>query len=171
MQSAFTCPALSTCVAPQHTSLWRSTILPRRTCALVLLRSRQNLRFRQCRYTNWHLNLIHGVSAAVFVSSRTVDSLLPLHEETLSAPGVTHTHTGTPFLWRVPIRSKKQYGRLLGVIMMVRSSKPPPCHDADRSKPQPRHDAGTGRRLLCVAVLLHILRLGSWPPVVILDPP
>ena len=30
-----------------------------------------------CRYTDWRPNLLHGVSTAVFVGSRTVDSLLP----------------------------------------------------------------------------------------------
>ena len=29
-----------------------------------------------CRYTDWRPNLLHGVSAAVFVGSRPVDSLL-----------------------------------------------------------------------------------------------
>ena len=30
-----------------------------------------------CRYTDWRLNLLHGVFTAVFVGSRTVNSLLP----------------------------------------------------------------------------------------------
>ena len=29
------------------------------------------------RYTDWRPNLLHGMSTAVFVGSRTVDSLLP----------------------------------------------------------------------------------------------
>ena len=51
----------------------------------------------QGRYTDWRPNLLHGMSTAVFVGSRTVDSLLPpasleWSKETL-CPGVdTHTH-------------------------------------------------------------------------------
>ena len=54
----------------------------------------------QGRYTDWRPNLLHGMSTAVFVGSRTVDSLLPPACEekcwkTL-CPGVdTHTHTPT----------------------------------------------------------------------------
>ena len=29
------------------------------------------------RYTDWRPNLLHGMATAVFVGSRTVDSLLP----------------------------------------------------------------------------------------------
>ena len=34
--------------------------------------------FPPSRYTDWRPNLLHGMSTAVFVGSRTVDSLLPL---------------------------------------------------------------------------------------------
>ena len=34
--------------------------------------------FFSSRYTDWRPNLLHGMSTAVFVGSRTVDSLLPL---------------------------------------------------------------------------------------------
>ena len=35
------------------------------------------------RYTDWRPNLLHGMSTAVFVGSRTVDSLLPPAGETV----------------------------------------------------------------------------------------
>ena len=58
---------------------------------------------RPCRYTDWRPNLLHGMSTAVFVGSRTVDSLLPpageVEKGRETAPfgtGVdTHTETGT----------------------------------------------------------------------------
>ena len=41
-------------------------------------RSRQLIQqFKPLRYTDWRPNLLHGVAIAVFVGSRTVDSLLP----------------------------------------------------------------------------------------------
>ena len=53
-----------------------------------------------CRYTDWRPNLLHGVSTAVFVGSRTVDPLLPpalIHAHITSlVTGITHTHTPTP---------------------------------------------------------------------------
>ena len=55
------------------------------------------------RYTDWRPNLLHGKSTAVFVGSRTVDSLLPPAGEVEKGretgpfgTGVdTHTQTGT----------------------------------------------------------------------------
>ena len=51
------------------------------------------------RYTDWRPNLLHGMSTAVFVGSRTVDSLLPSVESRIVetwktlGPRVRHTHT------------------------------------------------------------------------------
>ena len=53
------------------------------------------------RYTDWRPNLLHGMSTAVFVGSRTVDSLLPSVESRIVetwktlGPRVRHTHTHT----------------------------------------------------------------------------
>jgi len=50
------------------------------------------------RYTDWRPNLLHGMSTAVFVGSRTVDSLLPPSKSQYCngnplTPRVSHTHT------------------------------------------------------------------------------
>ena len=59
----------------------------------------------QRRYTDWRPNLLHGVSTAVFVGSRTVDSLLPPAKrwrniKLLDTEGDKHTHTHCRFAAR-----------------------------------------------------------------------
>ena len=54
------------------------------------------------RYTDWRPNLLHGMATAVFVGSRTVDSLLPPAapldcKKNPSRQGLTHTHTHEDF--------------------------------------------------------------------------
>ena len=73
-------------------------------------------RNQQCpgRYTDWRPNLLHGMSTAVFVGSRTVDSLLPpalvVEKQRQAEPlGTGVTHTGS----RGRRRRMKRWHRLL----------------------------------------------------------